>query len=63
MRLMARSTVVLPQPDGPTSAVTWFATRGKLTRRTAWTGPKSTATSVNVTAAGAPSRSPTAPGP
>ena len=29
MRLMARSTVVLPHPEGPTSAVTRLATRGK----------------------------------
>ena len=29
MRLMARSTVVLPHPEGPTSAVTRLATKGK----------------------------------
>ena len=38
MRLMARSTVVLPHPEGPTSAVTWLAAKGNVTRRTAWTG-------------------------
>ena len=35
MRLMLRSSVDLPQPDGPMIAVTWLAGTSKLISRTA----------------------------
>ncbi len=36
MRLIARSTVDLPQPDGPISAVTSFGAKSSETFCTAW---------------------------
>src|ERR1700730_12576869 len=47
---MARSSVVLPQPDGPTSAVTRLRARSKVTSRTTWWAPKATPTPARVTA-------------
>ena len=35
MRLMQRSTVLLPHPDGPMSAVIWFFGTSKVTPVTA----------------------------
>ena len=35
MRLMQRSTVLLPHPDGPMSAVIWFFGTSKVTPATA----------------------------
>lgn len=39
MRLIARSTVDLPQPDGPMKAVTDWAGTERLTSWTAWKSP------------------------
>ncbi len=50
-RLMERRIVVLPQPEGPTRAVTRFSARSKVAWRTATVSPKLTETSVNLMAA------------
>ena len=39
MRLMERSSVDLPQPDGPMSAVIWFLGMSRLMLRTARNEP------------------------
>ena len=35
IRLIVRKMVVLPQPEGPSSAVTWLRGNARLTSRTA----------------------------
>jgi hypothetical protein len=39
MRLMQRTIVDLPQPEGPMIAVTRSASKSRLTSRTAWLVP------------------------
>ena len=39
IRLMQRNTVLLPQPDGPISAVIRFFGTSKFTSATAWKAP------------------------
>jgi hypothetical protein len=39
MRLMHRKNVLLPQPDGPMSAVTWNFSKSRLTWCRAWNAP------------------------
>ncbi len=39
MRLKQRSSVLLPQPDGPMMAVTWLAPMSQVTPATALAAP------------------------
>ncbi len=39
MRLIERSTVDLPQPEGPMNAVTLFGSMVRMTLSTAWKSP------------------------
>src|SRR4051812_7534070 len=39
MRFRQRTNVDLPQPEGPISAVTWFAGICRFTSFSVWTGP------------------------
>src|SRR5262249_5960611 len=39
MRLKQRRNVLLPQPDGPISAVTWFSGTASVMLRSAWFVP------------------------
>ncbi len=39
MRLMQRTSVDLPQPDGPIIAVTWLGAKSRSTPLTAWSSP------------------------